>query len=219
VLAWLAGVVAPTSSILTLAAASDPTRVALLAVIVLLSAILVGLLALLLAIRRRARTAEPTVAAPPPTRPAPRPVSPALPRHSHRPVAASTAGGGGGGLQQVVSASGMVCPTCRTEYAGLTYCTRDARRLVAAEEILAGGRGPGGMCTTCRRAFDPGMRRCPHDGGDIIPAPLFWATRGRKDRDAAPTGVEAKVCPACRRRYDLAARFCGRDGAHLVVIN
>jgi len=218
VLAWLAGVVAPTSSILTLAAASDPTRVALLAVIVLLSAILVGLLALLLAIRRRARTAEPTVAAPPPTRPAPRPVSPAPPRHSHRP-AASTAGGGGGGLQQVVSASGMVCPTCRTEYAGLTYCTRDARRLVAAEEILAGGRGPGGMCTTCRRAFDPGMRRCPHDGGDIIPAPLFWATRGRKDRDAAPTGVEAKVCPACRRRYDLAARFCGRDGAHLVVIN
>lgn len=217
-LAWLAGVVAPTSSILTLAAASDPTRVALLAVIVLLSAILVGLLALLLAIRRRARTAEPTVAAPPPTRPAPRPVSPAPPRHSHRP-AASTAGGGGGGLQQVVSASGMVCPTCRTEYAGLTYCTRDARRLVAAEEILAGGRGPGGMCTTCRRAFDPGMRRCPHDGGDIIPAPLFWATRGRKDRDAAPTGVEAKVCPACRRRYDLAARFCGRDGAHLVVIN
>ena len=113
----------------------------------------------------------------------------------------------------------MVCPTCRTEYAGMTYCTRDARRLVSAEEILSGGRGPGGVCVACRRAFDPGLRKCPHDGSDVIPAPLYWATRGRREREHAPTGVEARICPACRRRYDLSARFCGRDGAELVVIN
>ncbi|MBZ0235060.1 MAG: hypothetical protein K8M05_22220, partial [Deltaproteobacteria bacterium] len=116
-----------------------------------------------------------------------------------------------------VVSTGLVCPTCRTEYQGKSFCERDARRLVPAEEMLAGARSAGGMCTTCGRAFEPGLRRCPHDGGEIIPAVLFQATRRR--REMAPTGVLAKVCPVCRERSDLAARFCGRDGQELVVIN
>jgi hypothetical protein len=201
-------------------AVGDPTRVVLLAVIVLLAAILVGLVALLVAIRRRPPVAEPVPEPAAPLRPpmlqASPPPRPSGARSAPREIARASASAGGG-LQ--VAASGMVCPTCRTEYAGMTYCQRDARRLVAAEEILAGGRGPGGVCVSCRRAFDPGLRKCPHDGAEVIPAPLYWATRGRRDRDAAPTGVEAKICPACRRRYDLSARFCGRDGAELVVVN
>jgi hypothetical protein len=121
-----------------------------------------------------------------------------------------------GGALAVVS-TGLVCPTCRTEYQGKTFCERDARRLVPAEEMLAGARSAGGMCTSCGRAFEPGLRRCPHDGGDVIPSVLFQATRRR--REIAPTGVLAKVCPVCRERSDLSARFCGRDGQELVVIN
>ncbi len=121
-----------------------------------------------------------------------------------------------GGALAVVS-TGLVCPTCRTEYQGKSFCERDARRLVPAEEMLAGTRSAGGMCTSCGRAFEPGLRRCPHDGGDVIPSMLFQATRRR--REIAPTGVMAKVCPVCRERSDLSARFCGRDGQELVVIN
>jgi hypothetical protein len=209
-------VVVATSSTVLCVAAGDPTRVALLAVIVLLAAILVGLVALLVILRRRTAAEEPTQPIPVPVAAAPRPSMPPPRVVSSRSPPRVTASAGGG-LQ--VAASGMVCPTCRTEYPGMTYCLRDARRLVPAEEILGGGRGPGGVCVSCRRAFDPGLRRCPHDGGDVIPAPLFWATRGRRDRDGATMGVEAKICPACRKRYDLGARFCGRDGAELVVIN
>ncbi|HVV82641.1 MAG TPA: hypothetical protein VHE35_06155, partial [Kofleriaceae bacterium] len=62
-----------------------------------------------------------------------------------------------------------------------------------------------------------GLRRCPHDGADLVPQAMYQATR--RERDAAPTGVLAKVCPVCRRRFDLSSRFCGRDGHELVVIN
>src|SRR5262249_54005452 len=139
----------------------------LVAVILLLSAVLVGLVALLIALRRRtpAEPAEESAPVPQP-RPLPRLAAPPVRTVRRR---APTAPGGGGDLAGASSAtapSGMVCPTCRAEYQGLTYCVRDARRLVAAEEMLTGGRGPGGMCMVCRRAFEPGLRRCPHDGGD-----------------------------------------------------
>jgi len=118
-----------------------------------------------------------------------------------------------GGLE--VATSGMVCPTCRTEYAGMHYCQRDARRLVSAEDMLE-GRSTGGMCPRCGRAFDPGLRRCPHDGAELVPPQAYRATRPAAP---APTGVLAKVCPVCRQRFDLSARFCGRDGHDLVVVN
>jgi hypothetical protein len=212
------------SSLLSIAAgdASD-TRTTLVAVILLLGAVLVGLVALLVALRRRAPGADDREEAPSPAptpRPVPRMAAPPVRPARRRPPTAPSAGGDLAVASSSTQSSGMVCPTCRSEYQGLTYCIRDARRLVPAEEMLAGGRGPGGMCIACRRAFEPGLRRCPHDGGDVVPAALFWAMRGKKGREPVPiTGVNAKVCPVCRQRADLAARFCGHDGAELVVVN
>lgn len=175
----------------------------------------VAAIALVVIAARRRREVEPE------ERPAPAPMPPPVPRRAapsppRRPPPARHSVVMAGGALAVVS-TGLVCPTCRTEYQGKSFCERDARRLVPAEEMLAGARSAGGMCTTCGRAFEPGLRRCPHDGGEIIPAVLFQATRRR--REMAPTGVLAKVCPVCRERSDLAARFCGRDGQELVVIN
>lgn len=155
------------------------------------------------------------------------PDEPPAPPPPPRPIARAPVTGGGsspiavvrsvrrvtGGLE--VATSGMVCPTCRTEYAGMLYCQRDARRLVSAEDMLE-GRSTGGMCPRCGRAFDPGLRRCPHDGAELVPPQAYRATR---PPEPAPTGVLAKVCPVCRQRFDLSARFCGRDGHDLVVVN
>lgn len=197
----------------------------LIAVIGLLALVIVGLVALALLLRRKTRVAaqvapeaprpQPTVAATPPAaRPRPRP--------------AMVRGGGGGGLA-VATSSAMVCPTCRTEYHGMTYCTRDARRLVPPEEMLVGaGIGParamsrsaGLVCMACRRAYEPGLRACPHDGNELVPFPVYNATRPRsRAKTTEPTGVIARICPVCSTKYDLNARFCGHDAGELVVIN
>jgi hypothetical protein len=175
----------------------DVASVAIGAALVITAAVIAWLV-------RRAPAAP---AAAPPPRPSPpsRPPTPALTRPRRRVTAA--------GLE--VATVGMVCPTCRTEYAGMLYCQRDARRLVAADEMLA-GRAAGGMCPRCRRAFEPGLRRCPRDGAELVTPTAFRATR---PAEPALTGVLAKVCPVCRHRYDLAARFCGKDGHDLVVVN
>ncbi|HEY0193599.1 MAG TPA: hypothetical protein VGC42_20925 [Kofleriaceae bacterium] len=200
----------------------------LIAVIGLLSLVIVGLAALALLLRRRHR-AQP-VAAPPPMRSAtPAPSVPAMPRPRPRPV--QVRGGGGGGLA-VATSTAMVCPTCRTEYHGMTYCTRDARRLVPPEEMLGGaGFGPmravdrldrrsaGLVCMACRRAYEPGLRSCPHDGNELVPFPVYNATRLRRARNTEPAGVIARICPVCGSKYDLNARFCGHDAGQLVVIN
>ena len=121
----------------------------------------------------------------------------------------------------------MVCPTCRTEYHGLTYCTRDARRLVPPEQMLGGplralpvGKSAGLVCMACRRAYEPGLRSCPHDGHDLVPFPVYNATRPRsRQQTSEPAGVVARICPVCGTKYDLNARFCGHDAGELVVIN
>jgi hypothetical protein len=127
----------------------------------------------------------------------------------------------------------MVCPTCRTEYHGMAYCTRDARRLVPPEEMLVslrrGGSGTkhaeksGGLvCMACRRAYEPGLRSCPHDGNELVPLPVYNATKPRRPRrgeTSDPAGVIARICPVCATKYDLNARFCGHDAGELVVIN
>ena len=144
-----------------------------------------------------------------------------------RPVQAVRGGGASGGLA-VATSSAMVCPTCRTEYHGMIYCTRDARRLVPPEEMLGGpGLGPmralsrsaGLVCMACRRAYEPGLRSCPHDGNELVPFPVYNATRPRRARTTEPTGVIARICPVCGSKYDLNARFCGHDAGQLVVIN
>jgi hypothetical protein len=194
-------------------AVDGPARVALMFVVVLLVAIVVAVTALAIVMRRRtARPSETPAPAPAPSRPPP-PSSPSTPRTRRAPSAPALAGG------LAVATSGMVCPTCRTEYTGFVYCTRDARRLVPAEEMLGGSKSSGGVCVSCRRAYEPGLRRCPHDGGELVPSGVAAALRGKGRRDEPPTGVMAKNCPACRQRFDLAARFCGHDGTELVVVN
>jgi len=204
-----------------LAAAAEPL---LVAVVGLLALVIVGLVAMALVLRRRTRAQV----APPPEPPAPAPVTPAPPTTTRpRPRPAMVRGGGGGGLA-VATSSAMVCPTCRTEYHGMAYCTRDARRLVAPEEMMANsplgamrgmGRSAGLVCMACRRAYEPGLRSCPHDGNELVPFPVYNATRPRQRGGTEPAGVVARICPVCATKYDLNARFCGHDAGELVVIN
>jgi hypothetical protein len=206
------------------AIASATSEPLLIAVIGLLALVIVGLVALALLLRRRNRLAAQAA----PARPAAvAPVVPLPPRPRPRPTVQHGRGGGGGGLAVAVS-SAMVCPTCRTEYHGMTYCTHDARRLVPPEEMLgAAGLAPmralsrsaGLVCMACRRAYEPGLRSCPHDGNELVPFPVYNATRPRRTKTTEPAGVIARICPVCSTKYDLNARFCGHDAGQLVVIN
>jgi hypothetical protein len=206
------------STCVTLAAA-EPL---LIAVVGLLALVIIGLVAMAIVVRRRSRqhaetAAEPVRAQPVPEQRIPRP----------RPRPALVRGGGGGGGLAVATSSAMVCPTCRTEYHGMAYCTRDARRLVPPEEMLGGplraltsGKSAGLVCMACRRAYEPGLRSCPHDGNELVPFPVYNATRPRSRRSSTePAGVVARICPVCGAKYDLNARFCGHDAGELVVIN
>lgn len=187
----------------------------------LLALVLVGVVVMGILVRRRARVPEPP-AEPPHAAPL-TPKPPTIPRAPRPTPARSTRGGGGGGGLAIATSSAMVCPTCRTEYHGLTYCTRDARRLVPPEEMLSTARatkGGGLVCMACRRAYEPGLRSCPHDGNELVPLPVYNATRPRsRARTSEPSGVIARICPVCATKYDLNARFCGHDAGELVVIN
>jgi len=209
------------SSAVGLAGTTEPL---LLAVIGLLGLVIIGLVALAIMLRRRNRA--PAVAASVPARPPIPTPAPLPPRPRTRPIQNLRSGGGGG--LAVATSSAMVCPTCRTEYHGMTYCTRDARRLVPPEDMLGGpGLGPmralsrsaGLVCMACRRAYEPGLRSCPHDGNELVPFPVYNATRPRRAKTAEPSGVVARICPVCGTKYDLNARFCGHDAGQLVVIN
>jgi hypothetical protein len=212
------------ASSMALAGSSEPLLVAVIGLLVL---VIVGLIALAVMLRRKTRapvvpaqtstrSSVPAATAALPPRPRPRPA-----QHQNLRIA------GGGGLA-VATSSAMVCPTCRTEYHGLTYCTRDARRLVPPEDMLGGpGLGPmrtlsrsaGLVCMACRRAYEPGLRSCPHDGNELVPFPVYNATRSPRAKTLEPTGVVARICPVCGAKYDLSARFCGHDAGQLVVIN
>ena len=113
----------------------------------------------------------------------------------------------------------MACPACRRQFdASFRFCPHDARRLVAAAELAARPRPPGALCPRCRRAYEPGIKFCPHHADELIPIPVWEATRG-KAKTQSPTGVLAKICPTCQGRHDLASTFCSRDGAELVTVN
>ena len=199
----------------------------LVAVIGLLVAVIVGLLVMAIMVRRRSRAVDDTTdqlrAIPTPPVVAHSAGGP-RPQVTRRPQIAR--GGGGGGLA-IATSTAMVCPTCRTEFHGMTYCTRDARRLVPPEEMLGGplraaassSKSAGLVCMACRRAYEPGLRSCPHDGNELVPFPVYNATRPRKRNHTEPAGVVARICPVCATKYDLNARFCGHDAGELVVIN
>ncbi|MBV8756717.1 MAG: hypothetical protein JO257_05570 [Deltaproteobacteria bacterium] len=209
-----------TSSVI---ATAEPLLVAVAGILAL---VILGLIAMALMVRKRSRPAEEPVVEP--VRVAPLPDRPPPPKPRARPAMVRGGGGGGGGLAIATStSSAMVCPTCRTEYHGMTYCTRDARRLVPPEEMLGGplraltsGKSAGLVCMACRRAYEPGLRSCPHDGNELVPFPVYNATRPRSRRNSTePAGVLARICPVCSTKYDLNARFCGHDAGELVVIN
>jgi hypothetical protein len=214
----MSGFSPPTTSV-TLAAA-EPLLVVVVGLLVL---VLAGLIAMAIVVRRRSRS-QPEL---PPVTPRPSLSLEQRPPPRPRPRAAHVRGGGGGGLA-IATSSAMVCPTCRTEYHGMAYCTRDARRLVPPEDMLGGARPVGGthgksaglVCMACRRAYEPGLRSCPHDGNELVPFPVYNATRPRSRRNSTePAGVIARICPVCGAKYDLNARFCGHDAGELVVIN
>ena len=205
----------------TLATGTEPL---LIAVVGLLALVIVGLAAIALVIRRKGRTPRAPEAAP--TAQPSMPVTPPSIPPRRRP--AMVRGGGGGGLA-VATSTAMVCPTCRTEYHGMTYCTRDARRLVPPEEMLSGpgvsaarshAKSAGLVCMACHRAYEPGLRSCPHDSNELVPFAVYNATRPRRPRGMTePAGIIARICPVCGSKFDLNARFCGHDAGELVVIN
>jgi len=210
------------SSTSALASSTEPL---LVAVVGLLALVIIGLAAMAIVIRRRsraqsARQPEAPAAVPVPITP------PSIPPRRRQPM---VRGGGGGGGLAVATSSATVCPTCRTEYHGLTYCTRDARRLVPPEEMLGGAglsparahaKSAGLVCMACHRAYEPGLRSCPHDSNELVPFAVYNATRPRRPRSMTePAGIIARICPVCGSKFDLNARFCGHDAGELVVIN
>jgi hypothetical protein len=155
---------------------------------------------------------------PPPAPELPAPVAPPLPAVMERPRVRVRTSRSAGGAGLAVTQTAVACPSCRREYEGAVYCSRDARRLVPSHELQHHPRSQGVVCMACRRAFEPGIRRCPHDGTALVPFAVHAATRPRS-RTMEPAGVIARICPVCASRYDLHARFCGVDGSELVVIN
>jgi len=205
-----------------LASSTEPL---LVAVIGLLALVVIGLAAMALVLRRRGRAnaSRPTDD----TAPVPAlPISPPSIPPRRRPAVVRSSGGGG---LAVETSTAMVCPTCRTEYHGLTYCTRDARRLVPPEDMLGGAglaparghsKSAGLVCMACHRAYEPGLRSCPHDSNELVPFAVYNATRPRRPRSMTdPAGIIARICPVCGTKFDLNARFCGHDAGELVVIN
>lgn len=146
------------------------------------------------------------------------PAVPAAPPVSERPRARVRTARAVGGAGLALAPATSSCPSCRREYVGAVYCAQDARRLVPSYELQSHPRSQGVVCMACRRAYEPGIRRCPHDGTALVPFAVYAATRPR-GRNSEPAGVIARICPVCGARYDLHARFCCADGAELVVIN
>ena len=123
-------------------------------------------------------------------------------------AASATAGG--------IATGPMFCPSCRRELpAGTTHCPYDSNRLVviAGHETLMSGPS-GGVCPTCDRGYNPGVKVCAVDGDELVPAAV--ASAGVGSRSLPSRG---KICPTCGGRFDGAARFCGKDGTQLVLVN
>jgi hypothetical protein len=74
--------------------------------------------------------------------------------------------------------------------------------------------GPsGGICPACHRGFNPGVKVCPHDGHELVPASA--ASRP----PAEGPQKRGKICPTCGSRFDGVSSFCVKDGTQLVLVN
>jgi predicted amidophosphoribosyltransferase len=85
--------------------------------------------------------------------------------------------------------------------------------VIAGHETLMSGPS-GGVCPTCNRGYNPGVKVCAVDGDELVPAAV--ASAGVGSRSLPSRG---KICPTCGGRFDGAARFCGKDGTQLVLVN
>ena len=96
-----------------------------------------------------------------------------------------------------------------------TFCPHDGNRLVPSPVSPAQpGGAAGGVCPTCGRGYDPGVKACPVHGDDLVPAAVYQL------RAQQPLAVErGKICPSCGGRYGGEATFCGKDGTALVLVN
>jgi hypothetical protein len=64
------------------------------------------------------------------------------------------------------------------------------------------------VCPACHRDYAPGLRFCPHDARDLVPA---------CDPAARAAGA-GSTCPTCKRSYDAGKKFCAFDGEELVPL-
>jgi hypothetical protein len=64
------------------------------------------------------------------------------------------------------------------------------------------------VCPACHRDYAPGLRFCPHDARDLVPA----------SDPAARAAAAGSTCPSCKRSYDAGKRFCALDGEELVPL-
>ena len=74
--------------------------------------------------------------------------------------------------------------------------------------LHASARGPALICPACHRDYPPGLRFCPQDARDLVPA---------TDPIARAPGTGA-TCPTCKRSFDAGRKFCAFDGEELVPL-
>lgn len=69
-------------------------------------------------------------------------------------------------------------------------------------------RGPALICPACHRDYAPGLRFCPHDARELVPA---------TDPVARVSGT-GSTCPSCKRSFEAGKKFCAFDGEELVPL-
>jgi ribosomal protein S27AE len=132
---------------------------------------------------------------------------------SRRPVPPSLAASEVAPAPKAEPAKGMVCPTCREEYAyNALFCANDGNRLVPLAQGFAVAPA-GGVCPTCGQGYDPGIAVCPKHDEPLIPAAVYAAAAESKVLRVK------KICPMCGAQFEGESQFCGKCGAALVPVN
>jgi hypothetical protein len=66
-------------------------------------------------------------------------------------------------------------------------------------------RSQGMICPACRREYEFGVRFCPHDSKQLVPA--------EPDKQRPASGG---ICPTCKRAFDPGVKFCPHDAEELI---
>lgn len=92
---------------------------------------------------------------------------------------------------------------------------RVAPQTAASARPEAGGVASAGLvCPACLREYPDGLRFCPQDARELVPAGDSLL-RGLPSLSEPTAGA---ACPACRRSYDALKRFCPFDGEELAPL-